>query len=183
MAKLRVAKSFLDLIKGTNISLEQQLTSKKEDKKFDTSNIFVGVYDDNCVDLFVAGDYEYVERLTHGDYMEKHRQSGTVLKGFTSNRIAIFWKKHCRRVLASHIENQWANVGSCARVRGIRYTADCNITQIINFESVRNSIFSGAKIRPYELGKTTTSEMLEVLKYAPEYFGLTQEQDKTKQKV
>lgn len=186
MAKLKVTRGFLALIGNKNISLEQHLILRQEEnKKFDTSNMFICIYDDNCVDLFITSDYEYVERLTHGDYMEKHTQRGTILKGLTSNRIAIFWKKHCERVLRAPIENQWASAGKSVKVKFTRYIVDCEISKISNFESVRNSMFSEFKIGPYEPGKATLEEIKEVLELAPEYFGLSQEQidSKTKEKL
>ena len=61
-----------------------------------------------------------------------------------------------------------------------KYVANCNITNEIGFDDLRLKMYDEGLIGPYQMGKARDEEMLEVLKYASEYFGLTDAKQKIK---
>lgn len=141
-----------------------QMVETKKEKVFDTKDLYVCVYDDNCVDIFK------VKRLnTNGTYIDYDAYIGLFSRKVSVEAVPKY-------SFSSHI---WQIKG----FRAYGHTVTCDMTRAVGFEEFRLGLNFSGKIGKFELGKTTTSEMLEVLKLAPQYFGLTQEQDKTKEKV
>lgn len=145
------------------VNKTEQMVEPKKEKAFDTKNLFVCVYDDNRVDIFE------VKRLKNGTHIDYDAYIGLF-----SDKVSV--EIVSKYSFSSHI---WQNKG----FRAYGHTVTCNMTRAVGFEEFRLGLNFSGKIGKFELGKTTTSEMLEVLKLAPEYFGLTQVQDKTKQKI
>lgn len=173
---IKVSKDFLEqLLAEYNNSVEPskrlalveqgsgQMVETKSEKVFDTKNLFVCVYDDNCVDIFE------IERLNNGTYIDY-----VAFIGLFSNKVSV---------KAVPIYNfslrAWQNKG----FRAYGHTVTCNMTKAVSFENVRSNLKNVGKIGEFNPGQATLSEINKVLELAPEYLGLTQEQDKTKQKI
>ena len=169
---IKVSRELLEqMLEEYNSQVEEQerlvlvnktgsMVEPKKEKVFGTKNLFVCVYDDNCVDIFE------VKRLKNGTHIDYDAYIGL----FTDKVSVEIVPKYS---FSSHV---WQIKGFT--VYG--HTVTCDMTRAVGFEEFRLGLNFSGKIGKFELGKTTTSEMLEVLKHAPQHLGLTQEQDKTK---
>lgn len=143
------------------------------------------VYDDNLVGIFerkyVKSPALYYDYAVYTSLFCQQLGIKSILLSNTSGYIE---------------ETYWMRKG----FRCCGYTATCNITKAVRYDKVRlnmcreviSSCYGSSSVTSREMPErieygsvpATSKEMLEVLKYAPEYFGLTQEDpNKTKEKV
>ena len=195
MLNIKIKKGLFELILNTlveaynnafepreRLSLVKQGTGKiletKTDGTFNTMNLFVYVYSDcdldmlNQIGVFKGTKYAYNEE----NGIRCIYYSGLVYEDIFLSEIGIF---HVKKELGSGIEKAWRHKGFKTK----DYTATCSMIKAIPFEDVRKALKNAGKIgnyKPYKPYKATLEEINKVLELAPEYFGLTQEQDKIK---
>ena len=71
-------------------------------------------------------------------------------------------------------KNEWKRIGTKIIVNNKSYVANCNMQNGMSFDDMRLIMYREGQIEPYEIGKATSQEMLEVLKYASSYYQLDQ---------
>lgn len=148
-------------------------------KVFDTKEIFVCVYDDNCVGAFKGETYIYNSKnsnpaRTHFWY---YTNSGMIYKDLISKQVGISHAKWPKGTKESPAEwkQKGFEINDCI--------ATCSMTKAVSFEKIRSDLKNDCVIGQYKPGIATLEDINKVLELAPKYLGLTQEQDKTKQKV
>lgn len=193
MLNIKIKKELFELILNTlveaynnavepreRLSLVKQGTGKMTEVKreiiVDTQELYVCVYNDKHISVFKRKYYSYW-----------YYNSACEARGFTysdlfSDAIGIFGVAgRTTDIVTRKITEKWQPIGYSA-FEFIK-PATINMTKAVSFEKVRSDLKNVGKIGEFNPGQATTSEMLEVLELAPEYLGLTQEQDKIKQKV
>ncbi len=130
----------------------------------DVSNVVVCVYNNNRVGLFKKIDWSSdLDRV-----LDHHYSAGTIYDGIDSYYTALR-TTHER----SYSCDRWELIG--ARVDLInnrRYVANCVVNDCMSFDDMRLIMYSTGTIGSYQIGKATSEEMLEVLKYAYSYYEL-----------
>ena len=125
--------------------------------KIDVSNVYVCNHDSSFVDLFRRKTYDWYSHKYWGETGELYislsgEKIGMVKNDFGSEtNIALYSRRD---------------------LRDKTYYTNCIINREVNFDNLRLEMYQKGLIGPYEMGKATEEEMLEVLKYAKEYFGL-----------
>lgn len=175
-----------------HLSLESQGTGDiieiTQEEIFDTKDLYVCVYDDNLVGIFerkyVKGRALYYDYAVYTSLFSQQLGIESIALSYTSGYIE---------------ETYWKCKGFICCGYTATYTATCNITKAVRYDKVRldmcikviSSCYGSSSVTSCEMPErieygsvpTTSKEILEVLKYAPEYLGLTQEDpNKTKQK-
>lgn len=112
-----------------------------------------------------------VQIMIHNLVFDDEIRDYIVYKGLKSEYIGI-------RSLAY---NEYQSIGSAIEdINDNLYTANCEITNEMSFDDLRLKMYSEGLIGPYQIGKATDEEMLEVLKYARGYFGIEKPVQKRK---
>ncbi len=156
----------LELYNGINP--EEKLELVKQVEKKDVSSIFVCVYNSKCVGLFKKINWSStIYQWTK--YHSPEYNAGSIYVGIDSNYIGM---KSTHEDMFSR--NSWQEVGKKVVVDGKSYVANCNMQNGMSFDDMRLIMYSAGQIGPYEIGKATSQEMLEVLKYASSYYQLDQ---------
>ena len=129
----------------------------------DVSNLYVCQYNDNQVGLFKKIDYSTPIKydMLYGDYYN----SGMIFIGYKSDYIGIKIT-HDRY----HQKNYWESSGYKTRWDYTDYLVNCNMTNAVSFDDMRQIMYENDKIGPYSMGNATNQELLEVLRYSKSYF-------------
>ena len=180
-------KRILNLVSMEEVLFNEANPTEKVEliqKMMDVRYIFVCAYDDDCVGLFEKIDWcknrsKYRDLIDDDDYVEdfidgKIYDAGSIYVGVGSDYIGM---------KLTHDYNisvdKWLSAGVKEKVKGQKYVSNCVIKGGMSFDDMRLIMYSDGQIGPYELGKATSEEILEVLKYARSYY----EGKKAKQKV
>lgn len=164
-------KLYNDLDENTNNKIKVEPIETKNVRK-----IYIGVYDDSYVGLF--------ERITfsstsdwYDKFGRKCYRTGELYKGINTNYIAIH---------LSHDETKfidvWEPIGSKRVIDENTYNVDCKMSHVISFDDMRLIMHNMGKLDYYEIGKATNEEMLEVMDFAYEYYGLKNDKVKRLEK-
>ena len=78
--------------------------------------------------------------------------------------------------------NHWQSVGKKIIVDGKSYVSNCIMQNGMSFDDMRLIMYSDGQIGPYEIGKASSQEMIDVLKYASSYYQLDQNIQKPRSK-
>jgi len=134
------------------------------EKKLDVSNMQVGVYDDNCVDLFDT--IRYSSKIKKGPSGYEEYSAGQIYIGaYTTNTAIKITHHECFE------SSDWQKIGSAEIVDEKRYVCTCNMHATLPFETMRLMMYEeGLITEPYEIGKASKKEIVEVLKYAYSYY-------------
>lgn len=142
-----------------SLSSKEKLQLVSEVEKKDVSDIFVCVYNDKCVGLFERKFLSSSMNL-FGEYY-----AGMIYIGIDSNYIGL---KTIHDGISS--VNVWEKTGKAIS----NYVTNCNMQNDMSFDDMRLIMYNEGQIEPYENGKATSQEILEVLKYAFKYYRLDQ---------
>lgn len=155
--------------KNMNIPLEEPTN--------DVSAYHVCVYDDGKVGLFKEIKFSSPKETV----MNAERwNAGSLFIGVNSSLIAIK-KTHEGFVF----RDRWQEKGEVERVDNKRYVCNCNAHDAMTFDDMRLIMYENGEIGPYELGKATSRDLINVLKFAKKYYGektLVEGQQKVKNK-
>ena len=156
----------LELYNSMNHEEKLKIVNQAEQKN--VSNIFVCVYNNNCVGLFKKINWSSpIHQWTK--YHSPEYNAGSIYVGIDSDYIGM---KETHEAFFSR--NEWKKVGTKIIVDGKSYVANCNMQNGMSFDDMRLIMYSVGQIEPYEIGKATSQEMLEVLRYASSYYQLDQ---------
>ena len=78
--------------------------------------------------------------------------------------------------------DKWERIGTKIKVDEKSYVANCNMQSAMSFDDMRLIMYNEGKIEPYEFGKATSQEMLDVLNYAYSYYKANENNQKQKGK-
>ncbi len=130
----------------------------------DVSNVFVCVYNGNSVGFFKKKNWHSdISSYRVGDYYD----AGSIYEGVDSDYIALKTTHE-----GYGIRNRWEEVGRDVTLSSGTYIANCSMSDGMSFDDMRLIMYSAGDSEPYQFGKATSAEMLEVLKYAYNYYGL-----------
>lgn len=144
-----------------NLQHEEKFKLVSQAEQKNVRDIFVCVYNINCVGLFKQINWSSKGRH---DY-----NAGSLYFGIDSNYIGL--KEIHENAVC---KNEWKEVGTQIIVDDQCYVVNCNMQNAISFDDMRLIMYSAGQIQPYEIGKATSQEMLDVLKYAFSYYKLHQ---------
>lgn len=102
--------------------------------------------------------------------------AGSIFVGVNSNYVGMI-KTHCN---ADSI-NRPSPIGTRIELgNNGNYVASCKIDKFMSFDDMRLIMVNEELIDNYDIGKATSCEQLEVLKYASSYYGLNKTFSRTK---
>lgn len=129
----------------------------------DVSNVIVCVYNKNRIGLFKKINWSSVS----GGYSRRYYSAGIIYDGIDSYYTAL-------RTTHKNYDNCdcWGEIGARVDLGDRTYIANCVINDCMSFDDMRLIMYSADTIGPYKIGKATSEEMLEVLKYAYSYYEL-----------
>lgn len=156
---------------------EEKMMLQKQKKTKDISDVVVCVYNNEHVGLFKKKNYSKNDILERIFAPEEWYDSGVIYIGIDSNLIGIKTTHHIDKSL-----NRYEPIGTKIIFNGYSYIANCNINSVISFDEIRLMMYNEGKIKPYEIGKASSEEFLEVLKYAYNYYQLSQKEKQPKTK-
>lgn len=166
---IKLLESIKNAIEAYNkLNPNDKIVLNFESQYHDVNNVFVCAYDSKFVGLFNRFKY----RNTHKNYDNVFTYDYLIYKGINSSHIGL---KQMSGIL--FVTNKYLVAGQSVSEE---YVSDCEINNEIGFDDLRLKMYSEGLIGPYQIGKATDEEMLEVLKYASEYFGLTDAKQKIK---
>lgn len=146
----------------------QKLTITQQTEKRDVNNIFICVYNGIHVGLFKKINWSTELRKNYFFGCDEY-DAGSIYVGINSNYVGM--KK-------THSDNFWLNkwqpIGTKVVLNNNSYVSNCVMQTGMSFDDMRLIMYSAGKIGPYEIGKATSQEMLDVLKYASSYYQLDQ---------
>lgn len=154
------------------VAPNQRVRLSCEGEKKDVSDIFICVYNKNCVGLFRKinwnSDYYY-------KYISKCYEAGSIYVGVDSDYIGM------KKTHSDSIEvNYWEEIGARVDLKSGTYIANCSMKNGMSFDDMRLIMYKNNKIGPYTLGESSPQEMLDVLKFAMSYYQLTSGYSKRK---
>ena len=157
-------KEIAELYNGM-VEPQERVEIVLQDQSRDVSNVFVCVYDSNHVGLFKKTDWQSPSKYDFWGSLSY--DAGSVYEGVDSDYIAL---------KTTHEQtfdcNRWEVVGSGVKLSIGDYIANCSMSDGMSFDDMRLIMYNAGNIGPYQFGKATSEEMLEVLKYAYNYYGL-----------
>lgn len=140
---------------------------------FDSVGLFEKVHDvydkkEHMDGYYFMGCWEqakdYDVRLNHQVYL-----------GINSDQVAIY-------ELSSNILEAKEPGYTTTLSDGRQVSATCVIGEAYSFDSIRLKLYQAGNIAPYEIGKATNAEILEVLSYAQKMFDEKNEKQRKRQK-
>ncbi len=163
----QILESIEKVIKMYNcMNTEEQLELVKKEEKKDVKNVFVGVYNDNCVGLFKKIDWSTsIEQWT--EFHSAKYDAGSIYVGIDSDYIGLKTTHE-----SYYSTDRWDDIGENVVFNGNDYTANINMKNAISFDEMRLLMFRAGLIKYYDFGRATTQEILEVLNYAFDYYHL-----------
>jgi len=178
--KYEELKSILDGIKKAvelynDLNPQEKLAITPQEEKKDVSDIFICVYNDKHVGLFKKINWSTEKRnqSSYSDYAKY--DAGSIYVGIDSNYIGMK-ETHSYNICRNH----WQPAGKKLIVDGKSYVSNCAMKNGMSFDDMRLIMYSDGQIEPYEIGKATSREMIDVLKYASSYYQLDQNIQKQK---
>lgn len=131
----------------------------------DVSNLFVCVYDNNYVGLFNKLCFrkkKNAEWIWEDDFYF----SDDIYVGYDSSHVGI---KVLRR--GDDFKNYWMHNGTYRVWDGKRYNVTCDMCESISFDDMRLIMYEAGELStPYEFGKATQEQILQVLSFAKKYY-------------
>ncbi len=151
----------LELYNDLNPQEKLEITPQGERK--DVSDIFICVYNDKHIGLFKKINW-YTRKYDSVEYA-----AGSIYVGIDSDYIGM---KGMHPYYT--YENRWQPVGKKVIVCDKCYISNCIMQNSMSFDDMRLIMYSDGQIKPYEIGKASSKEMIDVLKYAFSYYQLDQ---------
>lgn len=146
-----------------SLNPEEKLTVTRQEEKKDISDVFVCVYNENCVGLFKKINWN--SKMVVGS--PPAYDAGSIYVGVESDYIGMK-KTHSDIICVS----RWEPAGTKVVVDGKSYLANCNMKNGMSFDDMRLNMYGDGQIGSYEIGKASSQEMLDVLSYATRYYQL-----------
>lgn len=152
---------------------QEKVTITPQVAKKDVSDIFICFYNHKHVGLF--------EKLNHcfsqNYYYNDRYKAGSIYVGVDSNYVGmeLTYNLSCS-------DHRWEKIGTKRKLNGQIYVSNCVIQDCMSFDDMRLIMYNEGKIGPYEIGKASSQEMVDVLRYALNYYQLVQSIKKTKSK-
>ncbi len=150
-----------------NLNPQEKLTITPQDQRKDVRDIFICVYNNKHVGLFKKINWKsaYYTGWTGHDY-----NAGSIYVGVDSNYIGLKTTHD-----ENHSVNRWEAPGARIELKDKdTFVANCYMQNGMSFDDMRLIMYREGKIGPYEIGKATSKEILDVLKYAFIYYQLDQ---------
>lgn len=142
-------------------------------EKIDVTNIVVGIYNLNKIDLFKRIPYDSQNDFA---FLGAKYKEGIIYDGFFTDSVGI--KVYREDFFETDF---WVYNGTKINFKnGRKY---CYIDEIINYEDMRLLMYQDGLIGEYEMGKATFDEMKAVLNYAYEYYNLGKKGLEKKKKI
>ena len=180
--KYEELKSILEGLKKAlelynDLNPQEKLTITPQDDRKNVSDIFICVYNDKHVGLFrkINWSSKMRNQSSFSDYAEY--DAGSIYIGIDSNYIGMK-ETHSYNICRNH----WQSVGKKIIVDGKSYVSNCIMQNGMSFDDMRLIMYSDVQIGPYEIGKASSQEMIDVLKYASSYYQLDQNIQKPRSK-
>lgn len=155
----------LEMYNGLNPQ-ERKLVIIPQEEKKDVSDIFICVYNNKHVGLFkkINWNSSYHRGWSNFDY-----NAGSIYVGVDSNYVGMK-QTHKDNITVSY----WQEAGARVDLKDCTYVANCNMENGMSFDDMRLIMYSAGQIGPYEIGKASSQEINDVLKYAFSYYQLNQ---------
>ncbi len=161
-AMLENLKEIAELYNGMVESQERVAIVPQQLK--DVSNVVVCVYNNNRVGLFKKINWS----SNLDGVLNHYYRAGIIYDGIDSHYTAL------RTTHEKYNScDRWELIGERVDLTNDRtYIANCVVNDCMSFDDMRLIMYSTGTIGPYQIGKATSEEMLEVLKYAYSYYEL-----------
>lgn len=150
-----------------DLNPEEKLAITPQEEKKDVSDIFICVYNGKHVGLFkkINWNSDYYRGWSDCDY-----DAGSIYVGVDSNYVGMK-QTHKDNIVVSN----WKKAGSRVDLKDKgTYVANCNMENGMSFNDMRLIMYNDGQIEPYEIGKASSQEIIDVLKYASSYYQLDQ---------
>ena len=170
---LEELKKVLELYNKLNP--RENLTLAKQEEKKNVSDIFICVYNNKHVGLFKKINWSSDKKIS-STLMTEYAAGSTYI-GVDSIYLGI---KTTHRL--SESVNQWEPIGTKIIVDGKSHVANCEIQSEMSFDDMRLIMYNKGQIEPYEIGKASSKEMIDVLNFAYNYYQLDKNIKKQKTK-
>ncbi len=141
--------------------LALEMNIPQEEQK-DTSLFYICAYDGDKVGLFKELRYSSPKESVVG---YERWSAGSLFIGVESNLVGI---KVTHEAFSD--EDYWHKVGAIENVDNKRYVCNCNMYEAITFDDMRLMMYEEGIIGPYQLGKATNRDIINVLKFAKGYY-------------
>lgn len=168
---LQEIQKAIEMYNGTNP--DEKIALTKQEQK-DVKDMFICVYNGKHVGLFKKINWSsgYYRGYSDNDY-----SAGSIYVGVDSNYVGMK-KTHEDNISV----NYWEPVGVKVVLKDKKYVSNCVMCDGMSFDDMRLIMYNNGQICPYEIGKATSQEMLEVLKYAVIYYQLNQNMQNQRKK-
>lgn len=150
-----------------DLNPEQKLEITPQDKRKDVSDIFICVYNKKHVGLFKKINWKSGHYVR---YFSDCYNAGSIYIGVDSNYIGMK-TTHEDSIGVSRWEKAGARID--LKEQGT-YIANCDMENGMSFDDMRLIMYNAGQIESYEIGKASSQEMIDVLKYASSYYQLDQ---------
>lgn len=142
---------------------------KEQEKKNmnDVRHVHVCSYYNSECDNELIGLFKrsIIRTIKSSFFKPKHISERLLYKGINSDYIGM-------RKMNHRYYPEYEELGFWFKTDSNKYVVNCELTNEIGFDDLRLKMYGEGLIGSYELGKATDEEVLEVLKYAREYFEL-----------
>lgn len=143
-----------------NVSVKRAVKTNVDEETIDVSKLHICVYNEDCIGLFK-------KRCVQFDGW--WRKVIEIYESLDSNYTGI--KVLCNEAKNS-MNGKFLKCGESIDFISRYYSSDCSIKSAISFDDMRFKLLKSGLIKPYKMGKATSSEMLEVLSQAYDYYNL-----------
>ena len=181
MANNSNTQQMLDDIKQALALYNKVATEKMEIvpqvKKEDVSNVYICVYynddkfDDKYIGLFEKKDWSRRQSAFSPEFY-----AGSIYVGVGSSYVGMIKTYHER---TSVFDSECIGTKRVLD-NGSKCIANCLIDKFMSFDDMRLIMANAELIDDFEVGKATSQEKLEVLKYASYYYGLSHSYSRVK---
>lgn len=137
-----------------------KVTKGKNEEKKNIKDVDVCIYNEDCIGLFRKIEWVSYPYSTFYD-------AGVIYVGIDSNYIGM--KSLARNGFPYE---SFSSAGTVHTIKDMTYLSNCTLDKTIGFDDLRFKLYRKGLIEPFEIGKATASEMLEVMCYAADYFDL-----------
>lgn len=138
----------------------------------DVSDLYVCQYNDNQVGLFKKLNYS--TPIKHNIFDGDTWDAGMIFIGYKSDYVGIKIT-HDRW----HPKNDWEKPGYKITCDSTEYLVNCDMTNAVSFDDIRQIMYENDAIGPYSIGKATNKDLMDVLKYSRSYFNPNEKGPKT----
>ncbi len=133
-----------------------------KEEEIDVSTYYICVYDDEQVGLFKELRHSTGKEIVMG---AERYESGSLFIGVRSNLIGMHTTHE-----GFNIVSNWRKVGTLEIVDQKRYVCSCEMYEAIPFDDIRLLMYESGELPTYTLGKATEKDLINVLKFAHQYF-------------